>query len=151
MTDRDITQRVVITGMGAITPLGLDVGSTWESLLEGRSGVGYITAFDTESMRVNFAAEVKGFDPGDFMERKESRRLDRFTQFAAVAAKEALAQARLDIEQVDPYRAAVILGSGVGGVLSLTGEMQTMSEQGPRRVRASRCSRVAYPLLRAKP
>jgi 3-oxoacyl-[acyl-carrier-protein] synthase II len=120
--------------LGAVTPLGLDVGSTWTSLLEGTSGVNYITAFDAESMRVNFAAEVKGFDPDDFMERKESRRLDRFTQFAAVAANEALAQARLDVEQADPYRVAVILGSGVGGVMSLTQEMQVVSERGPRRV-----------------
>ena len=120
--------------MGAVTPLGLDVESTWGKLLQGTSGVAYITIFDADSLRVNFAAEVKGFDPDNFMERKEARRLDRFTQLATVAAKEALTQAQLNATKVDPYRIAVILGSGVGGVMTLSQEMQVLAERGSRRV-----------------
>ena len=126
--------KVVVTGMGAITPLGLDVESTWEKLLLGESGVDYITAFNTDTLGVKFAAEVKGFDPEDFLERKEARRMDRFTQMVAVATREALDKARLDTGNVDPYRFAIILGSGIGGIVTLSEEMQVLAERGPRRV-----------------
>jgi len=120
--------------MGVITPLGLDVESTWEKLVQGTSGVDYITAFDHDELEVKFAAEVKGFDPTAYLERKEARRMDRFTQMAAVATKEALAQARLKLEEVDPYRVAVLMGSGIGGILTLSRELQVLRERGARRV-----------------
>ena len=89
-------QRVLVTGMGIISPLGLDVSSTWDGLIDGRSGVDFITAFDSEGYDTRFAAEVKGFDPEDYLDRKEARRMDRFAQFAAVAAQQACRQAGLE-------------------------------------------------------
>ena len=87
--------RVVITGIGIVSPLGLSADATWESLLAGQSGVDYISSFDAEPFETQIAAEVKGFEPTDFLDRKEARRMDRFVQFAAVAAQEAIAKADL--------------------------------------------------------
>jgi 3-oxoacyl-[acyl-carrier-protein] synthase II len=120
--------------MGAITSLGLNVHSTWRALQAGTSGVDYITSFNTEPLGVRFAAEVRDFNPENYLERKESRRMDRFAQLAVVATKEAIGQASLDISKIDPYRVAVVLGSGVGGILSLAQEAQTLFERGARRV-----------------
>jgi len=127
-------RRVFVTGLGIVSPLGLDAKSTWEAAIAGRSGVDYITAFDAEAFGTQFAAEVKGFDPMQYLSRKEAHRMDRFSQFAVVATEEALAQAQLDVADSDPYRTAVILGSGVGGIISLSKQFDLLKEKGPKRV-----------------
>jgi 3-oxoacyl-[acyl-carrier-protein] synthase II len=127
-------RRVFVTGLGIVSPLGLDARSTWEAVTTGHSGVDYITAFDAEEFHTQFAAEVKGFDPTQYMSRKEARRMDRFCQFAVVATEEALAQAQLDVSDSDPYRTAVILGSGIGGINSLSQQYDLLHEKGPKRV-----------------
>ena len=126
--------RVFVTGLGTVSPLGLNVSSTWEGLINGVSGVDYITAFELDGFETRFAAEVKGFVPVDYLEKKEARRMDRFAQFAAVAATEALAQAELKTDTVDPYRVAAIVGSGVGGLVTLSEQYDVLKEKGPRRV-----------------
>ena len=128
------TRRVFITGMGVISPLGLDVASSWEGLAQGRSGVDYITAFDAEGFDTRFAAEVKGFDPEEYLDRKDARRMDRFAQFAAVAAQQACRQAHLEPGREDPYRVAVIIGSGIGGICTLSQQFGVLAERGPKRV-----------------
>ena len=128
------SRRVFVTGIGIISPLGLDSASTWENLVEGRSGIDFITAFDAEGFDTRFAGEVKGFDPENHLERKEARRMDRFAQFAAVAAKEACLQAHLTPSDGDPYRVGVIIGSGIGGIITLSQQMEVLSQRGPRRV-----------------
>jgi beta-ketoacyl-acyl-carrier-protein synthase II len=127
-------RQVFVTGLGIISPLGLDTKSTWEAATAGRSGVNYITAFDAEGFETQFAAEVKGFDPTQYMSRKEARRMDRFCQFAVVATQEALTQAQLDPAYGDPYRTAVVLGSGMGGIISLSQQFDLLKEKGPKRV-----------------
>ena len=126
--------RVFVTGIGVISPLGLNAHSTWEQLVNGASGVDFITAFDTDGFDTKFAAEVKGFDPEAHLDRKEARRMDRFAQFAAVAAQEACRQADLDPRRTDPYRTGVIVGSGIGGIGTLSQQLGVLSEKGPRRV-----------------
>ena len=126
--------RVVVTGMGIISPLGLDVATTWDGIVNGRSGVDFITAFDPEGFDTHFAAEVKGFDPENYLDRKEARRMDRFAQFAAVAAQQACKQAGLERGAVDPYRVGVIIGSGIGGIGTLSKQHEILIERGPKRV-----------------
>ncbi len=126
--------RVFVTGLGAISPLGLDVPSTWKALANGTSGIDHITAFDYDGFETTFAAEVKGFDPTLHMEKKEARRMDRFAQFATVAAAEAMATAELRPESVDPFRMAAIVGSGIGGIITLSQQYDVLREKGPRRV-----------------
>lgn len=119
--------RVVITGMGAISPLGLSVDETWQALLAGKSGIDRITKFDTSELRTNFAAEVRNFDPTNYMDRKEARRLDLYIQYALAATKEALKDAALNVEEIeDRARVGVVVGSGVGGI-ETTLENQTLS------------------------
>ncbi len=120
--------------MGIISPLGLDVATTWDGIVNGRSGVNFITAFDSEGFDTHFAAEVKGFDPEEYLDRKEARRMDRFAQFAAVAAQQACRQARLERGSVDPYRVGVIIGSGIGGISTLSAQHEILIERGPKRV-----------------
>ena len=127
-------QRVFVTGLGVISPLGLEIQSTWESISEGKSGIDFITAFDTEGFDTTFAAEVKGFDPEAYLERKESRRMDRFAQFAAVAAQEACRNAGIDLANEDPFRVGAIIGSGIGGILTLSQQYDVLRDRGPRRV-----------------
>ncbi|MCH7841679.1 MAG: beta-ketoacyl-ACP synthase II [Chloroflexi bacterium] len=126
--------RVMVTGMGIISPLGLDVATTWDGIVNGRSGVDFITAFDPEGFDTHFAAEVKGFDPEDYLDRKEARRMDRFAQFAAVAAQQACSQAGLKKGSVDPYRVGVIIGSGIGGIGTLSQQHEILLARGPKRV-----------------
>ena len=126
--------RVFVTGVGAVTPLGLDVATTWDSLVRGVSGVDTITAFDPEGFETRIAAEVKGFDPLQYLDRKEARRLDRFAQFAVAATRQALEHARLDLERVDRDRVAAFVGSGVGGIITLSQQFDVMRERGPDRV-----------------
>jgi 3-oxoacyl-[acyl-carrier-protein] synthase II len=130
-----MNRRVFVTGMGIVSPLGLDVPSSWEAAVAGRTGVDYITAFDAAEFETQFAGEVKGFDPTQHMSTKEARRLDRFTQFAVVATEEALAQAGLDdLAERDTFRTAVVLGSGIGGIISLSQQFDLLREKGPKRV-----------------
>ena len=127
-------RRVFVTGIGIVSPLGLDAPSTWAGLAEGQSGIDFITAFDTEGFDTRFAAEVKGFDPESYLDRKDARRMDRFAQFAAVAVQEACQQARLTPDTIDPYRVGVIIGSGIGGIITLSQQFEVLSKRGPKRV-----------------
>ena len=126
--------RVVVTGLGIISPLGLNTSDTWDAVVHGRSGVDYITSFDAEAFDTRFAAEVKGFTPEDYLDRKLARRMDRFSQFAAVAAMEACQQANLEPRSMDRYSVHVVVGSGVGGINTLTEQHRVLMERGPRRV-----------------
>ncbi|MDF2631255.1 MAG: 3-oxoacyl-(acyl-carrier-protein) synthase [Symbiobacteriaceae bacterium] len=129
-----MAERVVITGMGAITPLGLNVADFWDGLKAGRSGVGLITRFDTTNFDTKIGAEVKGFVPADFMDRKEARRMDRYTQFALAAAKMAFADAELDHNTLDSERCGVYFGSGIGGMETYSEEVGVLLNKGPGRV-----------------
>jgi len=127
-------RRVVITGMGVISPVGLGVSSAWQNLLQGQSGVTPISLFDASSFDVRIAGQAHGFDPLNFMDAKEARRADRFTQFALAALEQTLAQSGFRMDQVDPYEVGVIIGSGVGGIQTYTSELDVLKEKGPRRV-----------------
>ena len=127
-------RKVFITGIGVISPLGLDLATTWEGITKGISGVDFLTSFDTEGFDTRFGAEVKGFVAEDYLDRKDARRMDRFAQFAAVAARQACQQAGLKPESEDPYRVGVIIGSGIGGISTLSQQFGVLSERGPRRV-----------------
>ena len=126
--------RVFVTGLGIVSPLGLDVATTWEGIVNGRSGVDFITAFDSEGFDTHFAAEVKGFEPEDYLDRKVARRMDRFAQFASVAAQQACRQACLEPGTTDPYRIGVIIGSGIGGIGTLSEQHEILLSRGPKRV-----------------
>ena len=115
-----MSNRVVITGMGTISPIGLDVESTWESLLAGRSGIDYITLFDASQHETKIAGEVKGFDPNQYIDRKEVRRMDRFTHFAIAAAVQALKQAGLTIGPDNADDIGCVIGAGIGGLTTLS-------------------------------
>jgi len=129
-----LNRRIVVTGLGAVTPLGNDVPALWDGLLAGRSGVGPITLFDPSNLDVRIAAEVKGFDAEALFGRREARRNDRFTLFALEAARQAVADARLSFDTHNRDRIGVLIGSGIGGVLTLTEAYSLMLESGPRRV-----------------
>jgi len=131
-----MNRRVVITGTGLVTPVGLDVQESWTALLGGRSGAGPITQFDTTDHAVRFAAEVKGFDPGLYIDRKEVKRTDRFTQFAIATAVQAMREAGLDerFDSLDPDRFGVIIGSGIGGIHTFEEQHGRLMEKGPGRV-----------------
>ncbi len=125
--------RIVITGVGAISPLGPDVPTLWEALMAGRSGCGPITLFDAAAHETRIAAEVKGFDPAQHFEHREARRMDRYTQFAAIAALQAVKQANLDCAK-EGADVGVLIGSGIGGITTLSAQMATLTDRGPRRI-----------------
>ncbi len=127
-------RRVVVTGMGTISPLGNSVDEAWGNAVGGVSGVGPITLFDPEGLLVRIACEVKGFDPEDYMQKREARRIDRFQQFGIAAAKQAIQQAGLEVEPEEASRASVIISSAVGGILSIEEAMHVFIEQGARRI-----------------
>jgi 3-oxoacyl-[acyl-carrier-protein] synthase II len=129
-------RRVVVTGMGTVNPIGLTVPDYWKNLLAGTSGIGPITLFDTTDFKVKFAGEPKGFDPTGIVEPRELRRLDRFTQYAMVAAREALADSGLEAGKFDPFRAGVILGTGIGGIDEFEDGVGVLNAKGPARVSA---------------
>lgn len=131
---RSLKARVVVTGLGIISPLGLDVGSTWEGLLAGRSGVGHITQFDASEYETRIAAEVKGFDPNNYMDRKDARRIDRFMQLAVAAAIEAHRDSGLNIDEGNADDVGVFIGSGIGGVGTLFQQTKVLLEKGPKRL-----------------
>ena len=126
--------RVVVTGLGAVTPIGNDVDTFWNSLKEKKIGFGPITAFDTTEFKVKLAAEVKNFDAKQFMDPKAARRMERFSQFAVAAAKQALDDAKINMAEMDPYRIGVSIGSGVGSLQIIEKEHIKMMEKGPGRV-----------------
>jgi 3-oxoacyl-[acyl-carrier-protein] synthase II len=128
-------RRVVVTGLGAITPVGNDVATTWQSLLEGRSGAGPITKFDSGPFAVKFACEVKDFDPFAYMERKEAKRADLFAQYAVATAVQAMRDAKLENStDYDPDRLGVIVGSGIGGLKTFEEQHDTYRERGPSKI-----------------
>jgi len=126
-------ERVVVTGMGTVNPLGLDAEESWKNALAGRSGMGPITLFDTSRLSVHAACEVKGFHPEDSMEPREARRRDRFEQFAVAAAKQAVLQSGYDV-QSNALRTAVVVSSATGGLTTLQNGIQVMGAQGPRHI-----------------
>lgn len=127
-------RRVVVTGIGLVTPVGLTTEETWASLVAGRGGIGPITLFDATGFDSRIAGEVKGFDPTRYMERKEARRADRFTQFAFAAAQEAVAQAGLTLDRDDGRRVGVLVGTAMGGLMTLAAEFEELRTKGPGRV-----------------
>ncbi len=127
-------ERVVVTGMGVVTPIGNDVPSFWEGLKNGKNGIGPITHFDTTDYKAKLAAEVKDFDPTAYMDKRESKRMDRYCHFALAAAKQAWAQAGIPEQSFDPYRAGVFFGSGVGGLSVFEEEFTKLLEKGAGRV-----------------
>lgn len=127
-------RRVVITGMGAITPIGNSVEEFWNSIKEGKTGFGSITYFDTADYRCKLAAEVKDFDPTQYMDKKSARRMEQFCQFAVVAAGQAIADAGLIMEQEDPYMVGCSVGSGIGSLQAMEREYDRLKEKGPGRV-----------------
>ncbi len=131
-----MTHRVVITGMGTVNPVGLNVHETWDNIANGRSGIAPITNFDTTDYLVKVAGEVKNFDPALYMDGKEARRRDRFEQFATAAAKEAMAHSGLQITEENADRVGVIIGSSIGGLKAFQEAVRTISSSGPRRVNA---------------
>lgn len=127
-------RRVVITGMGLMSPVGNNVQDTWQALLNGKNGAAPITLFDTSDYETKFACEVKNYNPLDYFDRKELRRLDRFSQFAILAAEEALKDSGLELDKEDRDRIGVIVGSGIGGMLSFEDEHTKLVTRGPKRV-----------------
>ena len=126
--------RVVITGYGAVTPLGCSVDATWKNLVSGVCGIGYITLFDTTDFTIKIAAEVKDFNPTDFMDPVTARYSDRYTQFALAAALQAIEKAGLKITDSNKYDIGILVGSGVGGIGTLSQQVNILSSKGPKRV-----------------
>ncbi|MDG0871203.1 beta-ketoacyl-ACP synthase II [Paenibacillus thiaminolyticus] len=127
-------QRVVVTGMGVVTALGSDLDTLWRSLMEGRSGISQIEAFDTTDYPTKIAASVKDFNPEDYIDKKEARRMDRFVQFGIAASKKAVDDAKLDMDQTNRDRVGVIVGSGIGGLGTWEEQHRTLLEKGVKRV-----------------
>jgi 3-oxoacyl-[acyl-carrier-protein] synthase II len=127
-------KRVVVTGLGMVTPLGLDVASNWEALINGKSGIANITLFDAARFATRFAGEVKGFEPTNYIGRKEARHMDRFAQLAIAASQEAVKQAKLQVNANNPNDIGVLIGSGVGGLSTLQEQIRNMDRNGPDRV-----------------
>ena len=116
-------KRVVVTGLGAVSPLGMSVSETWENVLQGKSGAGPITHFDASKFKTQFACEVKGFDPSKYFDRKEARKLDLYAQYAIAAAKEAIENCGVDLESVDKDEIGVIFAAGIGGIQTFEQEI----------------------------
>lgn len=129
-----MSERVVVTGLGAITPLGHTVEATWSNLVEGHSGIGPITAFDASAYDARIAGEVNDFDPEVFLSPREARRLDRFSQFALIAAREALNDSGVAIDESNSADVGVLIGSAVGGIATLADQIEVLRTKGPRRV-----------------
>lgn len=127
-------KRVVVTGMGAITPIGNSVNEFWASIKEGRLGFGPITKFDTADYKCHVAAEVKGFDAKEYMDFKQAKRMEEFSQYAVAATKEAMENAGIDMEKEDPFRVGVAVGSGIGSLQAIEREHSRLLEKGPNKV-----------------
>ncbi|MEA5465015.1 beta-ketoacyl-ACP synthase II [Leptothoe sp. PORK10 BA2] len=135
-------KRVVITGMGAITPIGNNLEAYWQALLAGKSGIGPITHFDASNHKCRIAGEVKGFDPSEYLDAKDAKRTDRFAQFAIAASKQALADANLTITDLNAEQVGVMIGTGVGGLKVMEDQQSIYMEKGP-----SRCSPFMVPMM----
>ncbi len=131
---RELSRRVVVTGIGELTPLGLSADATWGAMLQGRSGAAPITYFDTTEHATKFACELKEFDALQFLDRKSLNRMDRYCQYAVIAAEQALKQSGLDLNIVDTTRFGVVFGSGIGGFITYDEQFRNYLEGGPRRV-----------------
>lgn len=129
-----MSRRVVVTGMGALTPIGLSVNEFWDSIKEGKLGFGTVTKFDTSEYKSHMAAELKDFDPKNYMDAKSARRMEAFSQYAVVAAEEAIRDSGLDLEKEDPYMVGTAIGSGVGSLQALEREHKRIMEKGPSRI-----------------
>lgn len=129
-----MSRRVVVTGLGAITPIGLSVEKFWQSVKEGKIGFAPITKFDTSEYKCHIAAEVKGFEGKNYMDFKAAKRMELFSQYAVAAAKEAISDAKLDMEKEDPYRIGCAIGSGIGSLQAMEREHIKLLEKGPGRV-----------------
>ncbi len=129
-----LSKRVVITGMGAVTPIGIGTQTFWEGLLEGRNGVERITRFDPSEVNAQIAGEVKGFQPEEYMDKKEAKRMDRYTQFAIAAAKMAVQDSGLDLEKENLDRIGTFIGSGIGGIETMHTQYEKMFDKGPGRI-----------------
>jgi len=127
-------KRVVITGLGAVTPIGNTVEEFWQGILRGEVGIGPITKFDTSDYKVKLAAEVKGFSPKERMDFKAAKRMETFSQYAVAGAKEAFEDAGLNMEEENPYRAGVIIGSGIGSLQTVENTYEKILTKGPSRV-----------------
>ena len=126
-------KRVVVTGLGAVTPLGIGVEETWNALINGESGAGPITHFDASLFKTQFACEVKGFDPTKYLDKKEARKFDRYAQLAVASAKEAIEDSGVDLEKINKNRVGVIYTSGIGGIRTFEDEMRSYdAEKGPK-------------------
>src|SRR5256714_12842425 len=133
-TNHSNGRRVAVTGIGFITPIGNDEETVWSNMVEGSSGIGPITRFDTTGFDTKIAAEVKGFNPEDYMDRKTARHIGRYCQFALAASKQALAQANLDPAQMNPDDVGVIVSSGIGGMEEIEKSHTALMERGPKRI-----------------
>ncbi|WP_027396407.1 beta-ketoacyl-ACP synthase II [Anaerovibrio lipolyticus] len=129
-----MSNRVVITGLGVISPVGTGKDVFWNSLLEGKNGIDKITRFDASEYKSQIAGEVKDFDPADYMDKKEAKRIDRYAQFAVAAAKMAVEDAKLDLEAEDCDRIGTFVGSGIGGIETMHGQYQKLFEKGPSKI-----------------
>lgn len=129
-----MNRRVVVTGLGALTPVGNDVATTWANLVAGQSGAGPITQFDPANFKTKFACEVKGFDPVPILGKKEARRMDRFTQFAVAVSKQALDDSGWVVTPDNETRIGVMIGSGIGGINTIVSQLLDMAQRGPDRV-----------------
>lgn len=127
-------KRVVVTGVGAVTPIGNDAKTFWQNIKNGVNGIDYVKAFDTEGFKTKIAGEVKDLDINSFIDRKEARKMDRFTQLALIAATEAVENSGLDMEKEDPWRVGVITGTGIGGILTFEEQHANFLQKGPGRV-----------------
>lgn len=133
-SEKNMSRRVVVTGMGAITPIGLTIDEFWNSVKEEKTGFGPITKFDASDYKCKIAAEVKGFEGKNYMDVKVAKRMELFSQYAVAAAKEALEDSKIEIEKEDPYRIGVSLGSGIGSLQAMEREHSKLLEKGPNRV-----------------
>ena len=128
------SNRVVITGIGTLNPLGLNMSATWENLVKGMSGIDRITLCDAELLETKIAGEVKGFEPGNYIGRKEIRRMDRFAQLAVAASQEAVSQSGLQIDATNQDDIAIVVGSGIGGQSTMYEQARILLENGPNKV-----------------
>jgi 3-oxoacyl-[acyl-carrier-protein] synthase II len=142
--------RVVITGMGTVNPLGLDVETTWNSLLAGRSGVRRFERFDVSQFRTQIAAEVHDFNPADFMSPREARRMDPFVRFALASTARALDQSDLTIDEETTHHVSVTFGSGIGGLTTIDSGYPVIQEQGPRRASTPTSATMLFSMAAAQ-
>lgn len=127
-------RRVVITGMGVVSALGMGADNFWNSIKEGKNGISAVTRIDVSNMNCKVAAEIKDFDPSQFIDKKEAKRMDRYSQFALSAAKMAVDNSGIDLEKVNKYRFGVVVGSGIGGIETFEDQHSVFLQKGPGRV-----------------